>query len=219
MAQSEIGQETQNITNNAERFEKSKYKIPIFTDRTTDLNKTDPKMWWEQIQQYIELTYERELDQLTDELTENELTIQNKIKADLSWSLGPKAKFEIMRGQWGREFKDLTLAEIITLFKKIFIPARNTFHSRGQFFNAKQEYNETMDEYWKKLVEIERKCEFNTITPEEIITYKFATSIRDKKAIEKFIKGPLNLETVQRTIEIDNYNRKYGDKNKKKIYR
>ena len=184
MAQSEIGQETQNATQNAERNEKSKYKIPIFTDRTTDLNKTDPKMWWEQIQQYIELTYEREIE----DVPENEVILQNKIKADISWSLGPKAKYEIMRGQWGREFKDLSLHEIITLFKKKFIPARNTFHSRDQFFNAKQEPNATMDECWKKLVEIERKCEFNTITPEEIITYKFATSIRDKKAIEKFIR-------------------------------
>ena len=59
MAQSNVEQDTQNVTN-AERIEKSKYKIPIFTDRTTDLDKTDPKMWWEQIQQYIELTYERE---------------------------------------------------------------------------------------------------------------------------------------------------------------
>ena len=143
MAQSNVEQDTQNVTN-AERIEKSKYKIPIFTDRTTDLDKTDPKMWWEQIQQYIELTYERELEQ-----TITDVQIQAKIKADLSWSLGPKAKFEIMRGQWGREFKDLTLEEIVTLFKKIFIPVRNTFHSRGQFFNAKQEQNETMDEYWK----------------------------------------------------------------------
>ena len=44
MAQSEIGQETQNATQNAERYEKSKYKIPIFTDRNTEMNKTDPKM-------------------------------------------------------------------------------------------------------------------------------------------------------------------------------
>ena len=61
-----------------------------------------------------------------------------------------------------------------------------------------------------------KRSEFNSITPEEIITYKFASSIRDKKAIEKLIKGPLNLETVQRTIEIDNYNQKYGDKTLKK---
>ena len=73
-----------------------------------------------------------------------------------------------------------------------------------------------MDEYWKRLVEIERKCEFERITPEEIITYKFASSIRDKKAKEKFIKGPLNIQLVRETIEKDNYDRKYGDKPKKK---
>ena len=69
-----------------------------------------------------------------------------------------------------------------------------------------------MDEYWKKLLDIERKCEFGNITPEDIITYKFAASINDKKAGDKFIKGPLKLQLVLETIELDNYNRKYGDK-------
>ena len=86
------------------------------------------------------------------------------------------------------------------------------FHSRAQFFNIKQENNETLDEYWKRLVDIERKCEFNRITPEEVITYKFAATINDKKARDKFIKGPLKLQMVLETIEQDNYNRKYGDK-------
>ena len=35
---------------------------------------------------------------------------------------------------------------------------RNVLHSRAQFFNIKQEESETLDEYWKKLVDIERKC-------------------------------------------------------------
>ena len=61
-------------------------------------------------------------------------------------------------------------------------------------------------------MDIERKCEFNSITPEEIITYKFAATINDKKARDKFIKGPLKLQMVPETIEQDNYNRKYGDK-------
>ena len=94
------------------------------------------------------------------------------------------------------------------------MPARNVFHSRAQFFDVKQEDGETLDDYWKRLVDIERKCEFNRITPEEIITYKFAATINDKKARDKFIKGPLELRTVLETIELDNYNRKYGgDKN------
>ena len=49
-------------------------------------------------------------------------------------------------------------------------------------------------------MDIERKCEFNSITPEEIITYKFAATIKDKKAQEKLIKGPLKLQMVLETI-------------------
>ena len=136
------------------------------------------------------------------------------IKGDVIWALGPKAKHEIIGGQWGRELKDVALLELMTLFKKTFLPARNVFHSRAQFFNMKQDDNETLDEYWKRLVDIERKCEFN-VTAEEIITYKFAATIKDKRARDKFIKGPLKIQLVLETIEHDNYNRKYGDKKPK----
>ena len=64
-------------------------------------------------------------------------------------------------------------------------------------------------------MEIERKWDFNQITPEEIITYKFAATINDKKAGDKFIKGPLEQRIVLETIELDIYNRKYGHKKQK----
>ena len=196
-----------------ERTEKNKYKIPILSDRETDLSKANPKMWWEQISEYIDLTYQKKLEELLENGTDSiDPHTTYHIKGDVIWALGPKAKHEIMRGQWGKELKDISLQELLKLFKKTFLPARNIFHSRAQFFNIKQEEGETLDEYWKKLVDIERKCEFGNITPEDIITYKFAASINDKKARDKFIKGPLKLQLVMETIELDNYNRKYGDK-------
>ena len=70
-----------------------------------------------------------------------------QIKGDVHWALGPKAKHEIMRGQWGKELKDIDLPELLKLLKKTFIPARNVFHIRAQFFNIQQEENETLDEY------------------------------------------------------------------------
>ena len=103
-------------------------------------------------------------------------------KGDVIWALGPKGKHEIMRGQWGRELKDVNLPDLLTLFKKTFLPVRNVFHRRAQFFNMKQDNNEKLDEYWKRLVDIERKCYFNSITSEESITYKFGATIKDKKA-------------------------------------
>ena len=175
-------------------------------------------MWWERISEFIHLTFNRNLDEMMDQGTDqmDPQTVYH-IKGDVIWALGPKAKHEIMRGQWGRKLKDVDLSEILKLFKKTFIPARNVFKSRD---DIKQEEDETLDEYWKRLfVDIDRKCEFNIITPEEIITYKFEATLNDKKARYKFIKGPPKLQMVLETIEQDNFNRKYGDKKPTKKHR
>ena len=193
-----------------ERTERNKYKIPILSDRE-DLSKINPKMWWEQISECIDLTYQKnqELIELgTDSM--DPLTTYH-INDDVIWALGPKAKHEITRGQWGKELRDISLQELLKLFKKTFLPTRIVFHSRAQFFKIRQEINENSDENWKRLVDIERKCELNSIIPEDI-TYKFAASINDNKARDKFIKGPLKLKLVLETIELDNCKRRFGDR-------
>ena len=53
---------TNNNQTTSEWTERSKYKIPILTDRETDITKSNSKMWWEQISEYIHLTYNRNLD-------------------------------------------------------------------------------------------------------------------------------------------------------------
>ena len=114
-------QSTRTINNQttSERAEKSKYKIPILSDRETDLTKTNPKMWWEQTSEYILLTYNRNLDEIIDEGVEYmDPHMVYHIKGDVIWALGPKAKHEVMRGQWGREIKDVRLPELLTLLKK-----------------------------------------------------------------------------------------------------
>ena len=79
----------------------------------------------------------------------------------------------------------------------------------------KQEEKEKIEEYWKKLMDIKGKCELNRITPEEFITYKFAATIHNKKAQEKFFEGLLEIRTILGTKELDNFNRKYGEEKQK----
>ena len=131
----------------ADRTEKNKYKFPILSDRETDLTKINPRIWWDQISEYNHLTYNRNLDEMMDQGTDqmDQHTVYH-IKGDVIWALGPKAKHEIMIGQWGRELKDVNLSELLKLFKKTFIHPRNVFHSQAQFFNIRQEDNETLDE-------------------------------------------------------------------------
>ena len=137
-------------------------------------------MCWEQYSEKIDLTHYKNLEDLMDQGTEtiNAHTIYHN-KGDVIWALDTKARHEIMRGQWGRELKDVNLSELLKLIKKTFMPTTNVFHLRAQLFNVKQE-EETLDEEWKRVVDFERKCQFNRITPEEIITYKYAATINDK---------------------------------------
>ena len=130
-------QSTRTINNQttSKRAEKSKYKIPILSDRETDLTKTNPKMWWEQTSEYILLTYKRNLDEINDEGVEymDPHTVYH-IKGDVIWALGPKAKHENMRGQWGREIKDVRLPELLTLLKKNISPGKKRVPQQGPIF-------------------------------------------------------------------------------------
>ena len=93
-AQSAVNQTMMNQTA-ADRMERNKLKIPILSDRETDLTKINPRMWWEQICEYIHLTYNRNLDGMMDQGTDqmDPHTVYH-IKGDVIWALGPKAKHE-----------------------------------------------------------------------------------------------------------------------------
>ena len=80
------------------------------------------------------------------------------------------------------------------------MPKRNTYHSRENFFWAKQEENETPEEHWKKLITLEKNCEFKDNKQVDLLISKFITSITDKILREKLIREKtLNLKT---TVEL-----------------
>ena len=89
------------------------------------------------------------------------------------------------------------------------MPKRNTYHSRGDFFWAKQKENETPEEHWRKLVSLEKNCEFKDIKQEDLLISKFITSITDKKLREKLIREKtLNLKTTMDLVTQDSYEKK-----------
>ena len=133
------------------------YKIPILLDRETDLTKRNSRLWWKQIAEYIALTYQNNLDELMNLGTDSlDAQISYNIKGDVNWPLRPKANHEIMRGQLGKKLKYISLQELLKPIKKTFLPTRNKFYCTVQFVRIKQEENETLDEYWKTLVDIKR---------------------------------------------------------------
>ena len=53
------------------------------------------------------------------------------------------------------------------------------------FFRAKKKENKTPDEHWRKLVFLEKNCEFKVIKQEDLMISKFIISITDKKLRKK----------------------------------
>ena len=89
------------------------------------------------------------------------------------------------------------------------MPKRNTYHNRGDCFWAKQTEDETPEEFWRRLIEIEKECNFNAISAEELLISKYKTAITDKKLRDKIVKEKsLELKKIFELIKQNTYEKK-----------
>ena len=89
------------------------------------------------------------------------------------------------------------------------MPKRNTYHNRGDFFWAKQTEDETPEEFWRRLIEIEKECNFNATSAEELLISKYMTAITDKKLRDKIMKEKtLELKKIIELIKQNTYEKK-----------
>ena len=68
------------------------------------------------------------------------------------------------------------------------MPKRNTYHNRGVFVWTKETEEETSEEFWRRLIEIEKNCTFNTILAEELPKSEYIAAITDKKLRDMILK-------------------------------
>ena len=97
------------------------------------------------------------------------------------------------------------------------MPKRNTYHNRGDSFWAKQTEEETSEDFWRRLIEIEKECNFNTISAEELLISKYMTAITDKKLRDKIMKEK-TLE-LKKIIELIKHKIRTRRKTKRTQYR
>ena len=126
--------------------------------------------------------------------------------------MGPEALYQIIRAEYKTEPDSIKVKDLIRLFTEFYIPKRNTYHNRGDFFSAKQTEEETPEEFWRQLIEIEKECNFKTTSAEELLISKYMTAITDKKLRDKIMNE--NTLEVKKIIELIKQNT-YENKNKK----
>ena len=85
-------------------------------------------------------------------LTSNSWTEKEPgIRQDFIWGAGPSAIENITKGEFKTNPDTKNTERLLQLFKDYYMLKRNTYHSRGGFFWAKQKENETPGEHWRKL--------------------------------------------------------------------
>ena len=190
--------------------------VPNLEAKATEGNPVfTPKQWLERFRQFCKREHKIDIAPLLkgEEITDTGWTGKEQaIQEDFIWGVGPEALYQITRAEYKTEPDSIKIKDLIRLFTEFYMPKRNTYHNRGDFFWAKQTEEETPEEFWRRLIEIEKECKFNTISAEELLISKYMTAITDKKLRDKIMKEK-TLE-MKKIIELIKQNT-YEKKNKK----
>ena len=84
-------------------------------------------------------------------------------------------------------------------------------HSRADFFGIVREPSETAEDVWTRILQTEKNCEFDNITPAELIASKFLSligrSTGDYELKKKIRKSNMTIETITDLIHEYMYDR------------
>lgn len=101
---------------------------------------------------------------------------------------------------WEHEDDSTKIVPVLDKFEQYCQPHKNIPFERYRFNRRTQEPGETYDQYRTALRKIAESCEFNMITPDEILRDRLVFGIRDAKTRERLLRE--TKLTLQRTDEI-----------------
>ena len=187
-----------------------KITLPIFEKKTIQ----EAKLWWRRFIQYVKMTQDIDLTNMTTDkeiIPEFREELEVKTKDIFIWALGEAAVTEMTKTVRDNDPNKMNINQLYSLFRLHFIPERNKFHSRADFFGITREPNETAEDVWTRILQTEKNCEFDRVTPAELIASKFlsligrSTSYYELK--KKIRKSDMTIETITDLIHEYMYDR------------
>ena len=167
---------------------------------------TNANMWWRKFVQYIKMIKDLDLSKMTNSKTNTTTVpwpIGNGDKGHIP-TIGWNAFTEMTKTVREREPSSLWLYKLYTLFRLHFTPERNVQHSRANFFDLKREDGEYAADVWKRILEVEKNCEFETITAAELLWSKFLSvigkSTGDYDLKKKIWKSDMSIEAITEAL-------------------
>ena len=96
-----------------------------------------------------------------------------KIKDIFIWALVEAAVTQMTKRVRDNDPNKMSINQLYAIFRLHFLPGRNKFHSRADFFGIRREPNETAEDAWTRILQTEKNCEIDKVTPAELIASKF----------------------------------------------
>ena len=126
--------------------EESKIEVPNF-EATSDGKKIfTPKQWLGRFRQYAKRKHKMDITELIRgaEMTQTGWAGKEaEIQEDFIWGIGTEALYQMTRAEFKTEPDRIAVKDLIRLFNEYFLPKRNTYHNRGEFFWTKYRIRNT----------------------------------------------------------------------------
>ena len=93
--------------------------------------------------------------------------------------------------------------QLHSLFRLHVIPERTKFDSRADVFGVMREKHETAEDVWTRPLHVEKNCEFEIVTPAELIASKFLSVIVRSTGdyeLKKIRKSDVTIGTITALI-------------------
>ena len=131
--------------------------------------------------------------------------METEIKDIFLWAIEQNAFTEMTKTVREREPSSLPLYKFYTLFRLHFTPERNVQHSLAYFFDLKREDGESAANVWKRILEVEKNCEFEAITAAELLASKFLSvigkSTGDYDLKKKIRESDMSIEAITEALQ------------------
>ena len=137
--------------------------------------------------------------------------LEHRIRDLFIWALGESAITEMTRTVRDNDPNKMDINQLHSLFRLHFLPERNKYLSRVDFFGISREKHETAEDVWTRILKVEKNCEFENVTPAELIAAKFLSvigrSTGDYELKMKMLKSDMTIETITTLIHEHKYDR------------
>ena len=118
-----------------------KIVVPNLEAKAADGNPVfTPKQRLERFRQFTKREHKIDITPLIkgEDVTETGWTGKEKaIQKGFIWGVGPETLYQITRAEYKTDPDSIKIKDLIRLFLEYYLPKRNTYHNRGDFFWAK----------------------------------------------------------------------------------